>query len=50
MEGDSVKKVRTLNGDIPIFVPTSDTTLTVEGGFADAKVVGDNFKKNKGRN
>lgn len=43
MGGDSVKKVRTLNGDIPIFVPTSDTTLTVEGGFADAKAVGDKF-------
>ena len=41
--GDSVKKVRTLNGDIPIFVPTSDTTLTVEGAFADAKAVGDKF-------
>lgn len=47
MEGDSVKKVRTLNGDIPIFVPTSDTTLTVEGGFADAKVVGGKFEKAK---
>lgn len=45
MGGDSVKKVRTLNGDIPIFVPTSDTTLTVEGGFADAKAVGDKFAK-----
>lgn len=43
MGGDSVKKVRTLNGDIPIFVPTSDPTLTVEGAFADAKTVGDKF-------
>ena len=49
MGGDSIKKVRTLNGDIPIFVPTSDTTLTVEGGFADAKVVGDKFAEADGK-
>lgn len=27
--------------------PVSDATLSVQGGFADAKVVGDNFKKAK---
>lgn len=30
--------------------PVSDETLSVQGGFADAKVVGDNLKKNKDRN
>ena len=27
--------------------PVSDKTLDIEGAFADAKVVGDNFKKTK---
>lgn len=27
--------------------PVSDETLSIQGGFADAKVVGDNFKKTK---
>lgn len=30
--------------------PVSDETLSIQGAFADAKVVGNNFKKNKGRN
>lgn len=33
-----------------IETPVSDETLSIQGAFADAKVVGDNFKKNKGRN
>lgn len=30
--------------------PVADKTLDIEGAFADSKVVGDNFKKNKDRN
>lgn len=30
-----------------IETPVSDETLSIQGGFADAKVVGDNFKKTK---
>lgn len=30
--------------------PVSDETLSIQGAFADAKVVGNNFKKSKGRN
>ena len=30
-----------------IETPISDETLSIQGGFADAKVVGDNFKKTK---
>lgn len=33
-----------------IETPVSDETLSIQGAFADAKVVGDNFKKNKCRN
>lgn len=50
---ESILKVHTQNGDIPIGYPgladkpVSDKTLSVDGAFADAKVVGDNFKKTK---
>lgn len=30
-----------------IETPVSDETLSIQGAFADAKVVGDNFKKTK---
>lgn len=49
----SILKIHTQNGDIPIGYPgladkpVSDKTLSVDGAFADAKVVGDNFKKTK---
>ena len=53
---ESILKVHTQNGDVPVGYPgladkpIADKTLSEEGAFADAKVVGDNFKKNKGRN
>lgn len=50
---ESILKIHTQNGDIPVGYPglankpIADKTLSVEGAFADAKVVGDNFKKTK---
>lgn len=50
---DSILKIRTQSGDKPIGYPgladkpVSDETLSIQGAFADAKVVGDNFKKTK---
>ncbi len=50
---DSILKIRTQDGDKPIGYPgladkpVADKTLAIEGAFADAKVVGDNFKKTK---
>lgn len=40
-------KKRQLPYDAVLDRPVSDKTLSEEGGFADAKVVGDNFKKTK---
>lgn len=48
---ESILKVHTQNGDVPVGYPgladkpIADKTLSEEGAFADAKVVGDNFKK-----
>lgn len=48
---DSILKIRTQDGDKPIGYPgladkpVADKTLAIEGAFADAKVVGDKFKK-----
>ena len=48
---ESILKIHTQNGDIPVGYPglankpIADKTLSEEGAFADAKVVGDNFKK-----
>lgn len=48
---ESILKVHTQNGDVPVVYPgladkpIADKTLSEEGAFADAKVVGDNFKK-----
>lgn len=50
---DSILKIRTQDGDKPIGYPgladkpVADKTLAIEGAFADAKVVGDKFKKAK---
>lgn len=50
---DSILKIRTQDGDKPIGYPgladkpVADKTLDIEGAFADAKVVGDKFKKAK---
>ena len=48
---ESILKIHTQNGNIPVGYPDladkpiADKTLSEEGAFADAKVVGDNFKK-----
>ena len=48
---ESILKIHTQNGNIPVGYPglankpIADKTLSEEGAFADAKVVGDNFKK-----
>lgn len=50
---ESILKIHTQNGDVPVGYPgladkpVSDETLSIQGAFADAKVVGDNFKKTK---
>lgn len=50
---ESILKIHTQNGDVPVGYPgladkpVSDKTLSVDGAFADAKVVGNNFKKTK---
>lgn len=50
---DSILKIRTQDGDKPIGYPgladkpVSDETLSIQGAFADAKVVGNKFKKVK---
>lgn len=50
---ESILKIHTQNGDVPVGYPgladkpIPDKTLSEEGAFADAKVVGDNFKKTK---
>lgn len=50
---DSILKIRTQDGDKPIGYPgladkpVADKTLNIEGAFADAKAVGDKFKKVK---
>lgn len=38
-------KKRQLPYNAVLETPVSDETLSIQGGFADAKVVGDNFKK-----
>ena len=46
-----ILKIHTQNGDIPVGYPglankpIADKTLSVEGAFADSKVVGDRFKE-----
>lgn len=46
-----INKIRTTDGDLQIDyealanLPVSDTTLTLEGSFADAKVTGDKITK-----
>lgn len=40
-------KKRQLSYGSVLEAPVSDETLSIQGGFADAKVVGDNFKKTK---
>lgn len=48
---ESILKIHTQNGDIPVGYPgladkpIADKTLSVEGAFADSKVVGDRFKE-----
>lgn len=48
---ESILKVHTQNGDVPVGYPglankpIADKTLSVEGAFADSKVVGDRFKE-----
>lgn len=48
---ESILKVHTQNGDVPVGYPgladkpIADKTLSEEGAFADAKVVGDRFKE-----
>ena len=48
---ESILKVHTQNGDVPVWYPgladkpIADKTLSEEGAFADAKVVGDRFKE-----
>lgn len=50
---DAIKKIQTTDGAKPIDYaalygkPSSDKTLSVQGAFADAKVVGDKFKEVK---
>lgn len=50
---ESILKIHTQNGDVPVGYPgladkpISDKTLSKEGAFADAKVVGDKFKEVK---
>lgn len=50
---ESILKIHTQNGDIPVGYPgladkpVSDETLSIQGGFADAKAVGDKFKEVK---
>lgn len=50
---DSILKIRTQDGDKPIGYPgladkpVSDETLSIQGAFADAKVVGDKFEEAK---
>lgn len=50
---ESILKIHTQNGDIPVGYPgladkpIADKTLSVEGAFADSKVVGDKFKEVK---
>lgn len=50
---ESIKKIHTQNGDIPVGYPgladkpIADKTLSEEGAFADSKVVGDKFKEVK---
>lgn len=47
----TILKIHTQNGDIPVGYPglankpIADKTLSVEGAFADSKVVGDRFKE-----
>ena len=40
-------KKRQLPYESVLETPVSDETLSIQGGFADAKVVGNNFKKSK---
>ena len=40
-------KKRQLPYESVLETPVSDETLSIQGGFADAKVVGNNFKKAK---
>lgn len=48
---ESILKIHTQNGNIPVGYPglankpIADKTLSVEGAFADSKVVGDRFKE-----
>lgn len=48
---ESILKIHTQNGDIPVGYPgladkpASDETLSIQGAFADSKVVGDKFKE-----
>ena len=48
---ESILKIHTQNGNIPVGYPDlankpiADKTLSVEGAFADSKVVGDRFKE-----
>lgn len=50
---ESIKKIHTQNGDIPVGYPgladkpIADKTLSEEGAFADSKAVGDKFKEVK---
>lgn len=50
---ESILKFHTQNGDVPVGYPgladkpIADKTLSVEGAFADSKVVGDKFKEVK---
>lgn len=48
---ESILKIHTQNGDVPVGYPgladkpIADKTLSVEGAFADSKVVGANLRK-----
>ena len=48
---NTIKSIQTKQGNVPIDyeslanAPVSDTTLTISGGFGDAKVIGEKIAK-----